>query len=66
MGSCTLNTVSSVIELEDEVGISYRYYLRCMTHASLMAVSIYLAAHPEWAMYSPVLQYLGQSIDAPR
>ena len=29
-------------------------------HASLMTVAIWIAAHPKYAMYAPVIQYLGQ------
>jgi len=40
--------------------------LRVTAHALFMAGSIYIAAHPEWAVYAPVLQYLGQAIDTAR
>ena len=59
-----MDKAGEIIELTD--GINYRYYTRCITHGALMAISIFIAAHPEWAMYAPVFQYLGQSIDAPR
>lgn len=40
--------------------------IRTVVHAALMGGSIYISAHPEYAPYVPVLQYLGQAIDSPR
>jgi len=39
---------------------------RVIAHAAFMAGAIYIAAHPEYAVYAPVLQYLGQAIDSAR
>jgi hypothetical protein len=39
---------------------------RTLVHAAFMAGAIWIAANPEYAMFAPVLQYLGSQIDAAR
>ena len=52
--------------LTDWFNANWERIARTVIHAALMGAAIYIAAHPQYAIYVPVIQYLGNAIDAAR